>query len=117
MPLTTNGEKPNDFQLKIQMGYLPGGLVSKNPPASAGDRCSTPGLGTKPMHHNYGAHPPLRLGSATREVTVMRSPSATIKSGPSCNNEDPVQLKVNFKKREREIQMVLQPVHRSPQWG
>ena len=32
MPLETNGEKPNDIQLKIQMGYFPGGLVSKTLP-------------------------------------------------------------------------------------
>ena len=35
-----------------------GGLVIKNPPASAGDTSSSPGLGrfpvvTKPVNHNY----------------------------------------------------------------
>ena len=37
---------------------FPGGLVIKNPPASAGDTSSIPGLGrfhvpTKPVNHNY----------------------------------------------------------------
>lgn len=90
MPLKTNGEKPNDFQLKIQMGYLPGGLVSKNPPASAGDRCSTPGLGTKPMHHNYGAHRlqllkpsyPRARDLQTREATAMRSACPATREEP-----------------------------------
>ena len=53
MPLKTNGEKPNDIQLKIHMGYLPGGPVSKNPPANAEDSCLMPGLGTKPVQYNY----------------------------------------------------------------
>ena len=107
MPLKTNGEKPNDIQLKIHMGYLPGGPMSKNPPANAGDSCLMPGLGTKPMHHNYGAHPS-RLGSATRETTATRSPSSTIESGPCLQQWRPSAAKNKLKKKkERKIQMVL----------
>ena len=62
MPLKTNGEKPNDIQLKIHMGYLPGGPVSKNPPANAVDSCLLPGLVTKPVQYDYWANQPRGWG-------------------------------------------------------
>ena len=57
---------------------FPGGLVVKNPPSSAGDRCSIPGPGTKiphtvgqlsPRAPNYRGHAPWSLSTTTTEAT------------------------------------------------
>ena len=61
----------------------------KNPPANAGDRGSSPGLGRYHMLRSNWAHEPQLLSlrvwslcSATREAAIVRGPGTTMKSGP-----------------------------------
>ena len=76
---------------------FPGGTVDRNPPASAGDTGSIPGLGrfhmpkaAKPVHHNSRAcmlqslRPVcLEPGSAAREATAVNSLCTPRKNSPS----------------------------------
>ena len=58
-------------------GDLPDGTVDKNPPASAGDMGSIPGLGTS--HMPRGSLSPRALELVLQN---KRSPSTTAKSSP-----------------------------------
>ena len=71
-----------------------GGAVVKNPPASAGDMGSSPGLGkshtpraTKPMCHNYWAHVPQLLKPAHLEPMLRNKRSHCNEKSRHCNEE------------------------------
>ena len=85
---------------------FPGGPEAKNPPTNAGDMGLIPGLGIFHMLPNNEACARQLLSlraynscPATREATSMRSPSTTLK--PLFSNEDPVQPKIIFFRREQ----------------
>ena len=68
---------------------FPGGAVVENPPANAGDRGSSPGLGRSHMPWSNWAREPQLLSlhvwslcSATREPAIVRGPCTAMKSGP-----------------------------------
>ena len=68
---------------------FPGGAVVENPPASAEDAGSSPGLGRSHMPRSNWAREPQLLNlrvwslcSATREVVTVRGPCTAMKSGP-----------------------------------
>ena len=68
---------------------FPGGAVVENPPASAGDTGSSPGLGGSHMPWSGWARVPQLLSlrvwslcSATREAAIVRGPHTVMKSGP-----------------------------------
>ena len=75
---------------------FPGGTVVGNPPAKAGNRGSSPGLGRSHMPQSTQAHVPQLLSlrsrahvpqllspcAATREATAMRSLRTAKKSSP-----------------------------------
>ena len=59
---------------------FPGGAVVENPPANAGDRDSSPGLGGSHIPRSNWAHEPQLLSlrvwslcSATREAAIVRA--------------------------------------------
>ena len=69
---------------------------------------------TKPTGHNYWSPLILDLGSATREVTTMRSLHTEIREEPwlaatreksECSSEDPAQPKLNLKKFFFKVQL------------
>ena len=94
-PTANHLEPPNGMKgyktdvFKIRLGDFPGGAVVKNPPASAGDTGSSPGLG-RPPHLSEQLSPCAtttegrRLGARApqQEATAMRSPRTTTKSSP-----------------------------------
>ena len=68
---------------------FPGGAVSENLPANAGDTGSSPGLGRSHMPQSNWAREPQLLSlcvwslcSATREAAIVRGPRTTMKGGP-----------------------------------
>ena len=68
---------------------FPGGAVVENPPASAGDTGSSPGLGRSHMLWSNWAREPQILSlcvwslcSATREAVIVRGLRTMMKSGP-----------------------------------
>ena len=61
----------------------------ENPPANAGEKGSSPGLGRSHMPQSNWAREPQLLSlrdwslcSATREAAIMRGPRTAMKSGP-----------------------------------
>ena len=73
----------------MRAGGFPGGAVVENPPASAGDTGSSPGLGRSHMPRSNWAREPQLLSlriwslcSATREAAIVRGPRTARKSGP-----------------------------------
>ena len=69
---------------------------------------------TKPTCHNYWACMPRllneRRGSVTREAATMRGPCTATREMPLCNNEGPVQPKIN-KLKQNQKQLVLLHYH------
>ena len=68
---------------------FPGGAVVENPPTSAGDMGSSPGLGgSHKPRSNWAREPQLlslrvwSLCSAAREAAIVRGPRTAMKSGP-----------------------------------
>ena len=90
-------ENPKDATRKLLELGFPGGAVVKDPPASAGDMGSSPGLGRSYMLWNNEAcapqllsprattteaHTPRACALATREATSIRSPHTATKNSP-----------------------------------
>ena len=74
---------------KTKYPGFPGGAVVENPPASAGDTGSSPGLGRSHVPRSGWAREPQLLSlrvwslcSATREDAIARGPRTAMKSGP-----------------------------------
>ena len=74
---------------KSQKKGFPGGAVVENPPANAGDRGSSHGLGRSHMPRSNWAREPQLLSlrvwslcSAVREAAIVRGPCTAMKSGP-----------------------------------
>ena len=87
IPLKSLGA-PTGLNKKYYLGF-PGGAVVENPPASAGDTGSSPGLGRFHMPRSNWAREPQLLSlhvwslcSATREAATVRGPHTVMKSDP-----------------------------------
>ena len=109
--------KPGEWDYEAQtsrykwMGF-PSDPVVKNTPANSRDVGSVPGMGPHMQWATKQAPGSLRLCSATREATAMRSPhtetrvaplTATRENRSPHSNEDPVQPKINksFLKKQK----------------
>ena len=87
LPSKTKNKKDKTNK-KTHLGF-PGGAVVENPPTSAGDMGSSPGLGRSHMPRSNWAREPQLLSlrvwslcSTTREATIVRGPCTVMKSGP-----------------------------------